>query len=212
MALCRLEKAPPEGDAIHRCTVWGGDFNLHSSPQLEHLCSTQTARLQVIICLSFDCYLEFNHLTVHICWSHFLPVVRPQSALILLQFNSVPQLCVTLCDSMDCSTSGFPIHRQLPELAQTHVHRVSDAIQPSRLLLSPSLPAFNLAQHQGLFQRVTSSHEVTKVLEFQLQLQYSGLISFRKNWLDLFAVQGTLKNLSNTTVQKHRFFGGQLSL
>ena len=171
MALCRLEKALPEADAIHRCTVWGGDFNLHSSPQLEHLCSTQTARLQVIICLSFDCYLEFNHLTVHICWSHFLPVVRPQSALILLQFNSVPQLCVTLCDSMDCSTSGFPIHRQLPELAQTHVHRVSDAIQPSRLLLSPSLPAFNLAQHQGLFQRVTSSHEVTKVLEFQLQHQ-----------------------------------------
>ena len=72
---------------------------------------------------------------------------------------------------MDCSTPGFPVHHQLPELAQTHVHRVGDAIQPSHLLLSPSPPAFNLFQNWGLFQGVSSSHQVTKVLEFQLQHQ-----------------------------------------
>ena len=71
---------------------------------------------------------------------------------------------------MDCSMPGFPIHHQLPDLAQTHV-RVSDAIQPSHPLLTPSPPAFNLSQHQGLFQRVSSLHQVAKVLEFQLQHQ-----------------------------------------
>ena len=69
---------------------------------------------------------------------------------------------------MDCSTPGFPVHHQLPELAQTHVHLVSDAIQPSHPLLSSSPPALNLAQHQGLFQGVSSLHQVAKVLEFQL--------------------------------------------
>ena len=72
---------------------------------------------------------------------------------------------------MDCSTSGLPVHRQLPELAQTHVHRVSDVIQPSHPLSSPSPPAFSLSQHQGLFQWVSSSHQVAKLLEFQLQHQ-----------------------------------------
>ena len=69
-----------------------------------------------------------------------------------IQFSSVTQSCSTLCDPMDCSTPGFPVHHHLPELAQTHVHRVSDAIQPSHPLSSPSLPAFNLSQHQGLFK------------------------------------------------------------
>ena len=105
---------------------------------------------------------------------------------------------VGLCDPMDCSTPRLPVHHQLPELAQTHVHRVSDAIQPSHSLSSPSPPAFNLFQYQGLFQWV-SSHQVAKVLEFQLQHQsfqwISGLISFRIDWFDLLAVQGTLKSL-----------------
>ena len=70
---------------------------------------------------------------------------------------------------MDCSTPGLPVHHQHPELTQTHVHRVSDAIQPSHPLLSTSPPAFNISQHQGLFQGVSSSHQVAKVLEFQLQ-------------------------------------------
>ena len=108
--------------------------------------------------------------------------------------------CLTLCDPMNCSIPGFPVHHQLPELTQTHVHRVGDATQPSHPLLSPSPPAFNLSQHQSLSQWVSSSHEVAKVLEFQLQHQsfqwiYIGLISFRKDWLDLLSVQGTLKSL-----------------
>ena len=85
-----------------------------------------------------------------------------------LQFSSVAQSCPTLCYPMDCSTSGFPVHHQLPELAQTHVHLVGDAIQPSHPLYSPSPPAFNLTQQQGLFKWVCSSHQVAKVLEFQL--------------------------------------------
>ena len=72
---------------------------------------------------------------------------------------------------MDCSTTGFPVHHQLPELAQTHLHQVGDAIQLSHLLLFPSPPAFNLSQNQGLFQRVSSLYQVAKVLEFQLQHQ-----------------------------------------
>ena len=101
---------------------------------------------------------------------------------------------------MDCSTPGLPVHHQLPELTQTHVHLVGDTIQPSHPLSSPSPPALNLSQHQGLFQWVSSSHQVAKVLEFQLQNigpsnEHSGLISFRMDWLDLLAVQGTLKSL-----------------
>ena len=88
------------------------------------------------------------------------------------QFNaSVPQLCLTLCNPMDCSTPDFLVHHQFLELDQTHVHWGSDAIQPSHPLLSPSPPAFNLSQHQGLFQWVSSSHQMVKVLEFQLQHQ-----------------------------------------
>ena len=85
------------------------------------------------------------------------------------QFSSVTQSCPTLCDPMDCSMPSLPVHHQLPELTQTHVHCVSDAIQPSHPLSSPSPPTFNLSQHQGLFQWVGSLHQVAKVLEFQLQ-------------------------------------------
>ena len=86
------------------------------------------------------------------------------------QFSSVTQSCLTLCDLMDCSTSGFPVHHQLPEFTQAHVNQVGDAIQPAHPLSSPS-PTFSLSQHQGLFQWVSSSHQVAKVLEFQLQHQ-----------------------------------------
>ena len=84
------------------------------------------------------------------------------------QFSSVTQLCPTLCDPMNLSTRGLPVHHQLPEFTQTHVHRVSDAIQPSHPLSSSSPPAPNPSQHQSLFQWVNSSHEVAKGLEFQL--------------------------------------------
>ena len=116
-------------------------------------------------------------------------------------FSSVTQLCPTLCNPMDWSTPGYSVHHQLLELAQTH--RVGDAIQPSHPLSSPSPPTFNLSQHQGLFQWVSSLHQVAKVLKFEVlkdysfspSNEYSGLISFRTDWLDLLAVQGTLKSL-----------------
>ena len=85
--------------------------------------------------------------------------------------GSVAPLCLTLCDPMDCSTPGFPVHHQLPELSQTHARRVSDAVQPSHPLSSPSPPTLNHSQHQGLFQGVSSSHQVARVWEFQLQHQ-----------------------------------------
>ena len=88
-----------------------------------------------------------------------------------VQFSSVAQLCLTLFDPMNHSTRGLPVHHQLLEFTQTHVHRVGDAIQPSHSLSSPSLPAPNPSQHQGLFQWVNSSHEVAKVLELQPQHQ-----------------------------------------
>ena len=84
-------------------------------------------------------------------------------------FSSVDQLYPTLCDSMNHSTPGLPVHHQLLESTQTHVHEVSDAIQPSHPLSTPSPPAPNLSQHQGLFKRVSSSHQVAKGLAFQLQ-------------------------------------------
>ena len=88
-----------------------------------------------------------------------------------VQFSSVTQSCPILCDPMNRSTPGLPVHHQLPEFTQTHVHRVSDAIQPSHPLSSPSPPVPHPSQHQGLFQCVNSSYEVAKVLEFQLQHQ-----------------------------------------
>ena len=83
-------------------------------------------------------------------------------------FSSVTHSCPTLCNPMDCSTPGFHVHHQLLELTQTQLHRISDAIQPSHPLSSPSPPSFNLSQHQSLFQWVSSLHQVAKVLEFQL--------------------------------------------
>ena len=88
-----------------------------------------------------------------------------------VQFSSVTQSCPILCDPMNCSMPGLPDYHQLPDFTQTHVHRVGDAIQPSHHLSATSPPALNLPQHQGLFKWVSSSHQVAKVLEFQLQHQ-----------------------------------------
>ena len=136
-------------------------------------------------------------------------------ALESIQFSSVQfsQSCPTLCDPMNGSTSGLPVHQQFPEFTQTHVHWVGDAIQPSHPPSSPSPPAFNLSQNQSLFKWVSSLHQVAKVLEFQLQhsmntqdwspLEWTGWISFQS--------KGLSRVFSNTTVQKHQFFGAQLS-
>ena len=99
------------------------------------------------------------------CWFLVLANIQCGSQ---FSFSSVAQSCPTLCDPMNRSTPGLPVHHQLLEFTQTHVHQVRDAIQPSHPLLSPSLPAPNPSQHQSLFQWVNSSHDVAKVLEFQL--------------------------------------------
>ena len=98
-------------------------------------------------------------------------IIIVYDVLIELQFSSVTQSCLTLCDPMNRSTPGLPVHHQLSEFTQTHVHRVSDAIQSSHPLSSASPPALNLSQHQGLFKWVSSLHQLAKVLEFQLQHQ-----------------------------------------
>ena len=114
---------------------------------------------------------------------------------VIFHFSSVAQSCPTLCDPMKCSTPRLPVHHQLPESTQTHIHRVGDAIQPSHPLPSASPPVPNPSEHQSLFQCVNSSHQVAKVLVIQLQHQYfqkhPELISFKMDWLDLLAVQGT---------------------
>ena len=110
------------------------------------------------------------------------------------RFCLVTQSCPTLCNSMHCSTPGFPLHHHLPELAQTHIHRVGDAIQPSCPLSFPS-PAFYLSQHQGLSLRVTFSHQVAKALELQLQHQPFQCMCpvIRKLGSSIFSVSQILK-------------------
>ena len=134
---------------------------------------------------------------------------------------SVAQSYPILCDPMVCSTPGLPVHHQLPEFTQTHLHWVSDVIQPPHPLSSPSPPALNLSQHQGLFQWVSSSHQVANYWSFSFNIspsnEHPGLISFRMDWLDLLPVQGTLKSLlqhhsSKASILQHSaFFIVQLS-
>ena len=133
-----------------------------------------------------------------------------------LMFSSVAQSCLNHCNPMNRSIPGLPVHHQLLEFTQTHVRRVGDAIQPSHPLSSPSPPAFNLSQDQGLFQWVSSSHQVATVLEFQFQYQSFQWI-FRTDFLSDGLVGSpccprTLRVFFNTTVQKHQFFSIQLSL
>ena len=130
--------------------------------------------------------------------------LRTRSLYLLAQFSSAQSLksCPTLCNPMDRSTPGLPVHHQLPEFTQTHVHWVGDAIQSSHPLSSPSPPALNLSQHQCLFKWVSSSHQVntftSRYWSFRFSIspsnEHPGLISFRMDWLDLLAVQGTLKS------------------
>ena len=133
-----------------------------------------------------------------------------------VQFSSVAQSCPTLCNPMDCSMPGFLVHHQLPELSQTHVHWVGDAIQPSFPLSFPSPPAFSLPQYQGLFKWVSSSHQLAKVLELQLQHQSFHWTprTISLGWTGWISLQskGLSRVFSNTTVQKHQFFSAQLSL
>ena len=140
--------------------------------------------------------------------------------IVSIYFSSVAQSCPTLCDPMSHSTPGLPVHHQLLEFTPTHVRWVSDAIQPSHPLLSPSPPALNLSQHQGLFRWVSSSHQVAKVL---VSASTSVLPVNTQDWsplgdgLDLLLVQGTLKSLLQhhsseaSILQRSAFFIVQLS-
>ena len=142
-------------------------------------------------------------------------VIKRKEHTILFQFSSASQSCPTLCDPMNYSTPGFPVHHQLSEPAQTHVHHVGDAIQLSHLLSSLSPPAFNLSQHEGFFQWVGSLHQMAKevsasasVLPVNTQdwspLGWTGWISLQS--------KGLSRVFSNTTVQKHQFFSTRVSL
>ena len=124
-----------------------------------------------------------------------------------VQFSSVAQSCPTFWDPVNCSMPGLPVHKQLPEFTQIHIHRVSDAIQPSHLLSSPSPPAPNPSQHQSLFQWVNSSHEYWS-FSFSIipSKEHPGLISFTMDWLDLLAVQGTVKSLFHHHSSKASIF------
>ena len=138
-------------------------LSLEGAEPCWHLYSTQwawsTSGLQECERIHFCCFKSLS-------WWHFL-IVTFRS----FQFSSVAQSCLTLCNPMNCSTPDLPVHHQLPEFTQTHIHWVDDAIQPSHSLSPPSPPAPNPSQHQSLFQWVNSSHEVAKVLELQLQHQ-----------------------------------------
>ena len=131
-----------------------------------------------------------------------------------VQFSSVAQSCLTLCEPMNRSMPGLPVHHHLPEFTQIHVHQVGDAIQPSHPLSSPSPPP--IPPSIGVFSNESTLRmRWPNYWSFSFSIipskEHPGLISFRMDWLDLLAVQGTLKVFSNTTVQKHQFFGSQLS-
>ena len=138
-----------------------------------------------------------------------------------VQFTSVAQSCLTLCDPMNRSTPGLPVHHRLPEFTQTHVHQVSDAIKPSHPPSSPSPPALNLSQHRVFSSESALRIRWPKYWSFSFNIsptnEHPGLISFRMDWLDLLAVQGTLKSLlqhhsSKASILRHSvFFIVQLS-
>ena len=147
----------------------------------ECVCVCVSVSVSVCICIQLVAHLE-GMLTVSIMCGKcylipkniyfcFMITPKPLTVFSSVQFSSVTESCLTLCDPMNRSTPGLPVHHQLTEFTQTHVHQVSDAIQPSHPLSSPSPPDPNPSQHQVLFQWVNCSHEVAKVLEFQLQYQ-----------------------------------------
>ena len=152
-----------------------------------------------------------------------LQVLKDDAVKVLhsVQFSSVTQTCLTLCDPMNCSTPGLPVHHQCPESTQTLVHWVGEAIQPSHPLSSPSPPALNLSQHQGLSTELARHIRWPKYWSFSFNIspsnKHPGLMSFRMDWLDLLAVQGTLKSLlqyhsSKASILQHSaFFIVQLS-
>ena len=145
--------------------------------------------------------------------TYIIPKLNPFVSVSSVQFSSLAQSCQTLCNPMDCSTPGLPAHRQLPEFTETHAHWVSDVIQPFHPLSSPSPPALNISQHQGLFKWVI---RWPKYWSFSFSIspsnEYSGWFPLGWTvWISLLS-KGLSRVFSNTTVQKHQFFSTQHSL
>ena len=134
-----------------------------------------------------------------LCVSFHLLFILTFILIIIIQFSSVAQSFLTVCDLMDYSTPGFPVHHQLPEFTQTLVPWVGDASQQPYPLSCPFSPTFSLSQHQGLFRWINLHVRWSEYWSFSFSIsppkEYSGLISFRMDWLNLLAVQGTLKSL-----------------
>ena len=174
-------------------------------PRLDH----------VFLLIKFSKDSENMVMIIQNCWNHkrlnYCTWLNP------VQTFNICKSCLTLHNPMNCSTPGLPVHHQLQKFTQTHVHWLSDAIQPSHPLSSPSPPAPNPSQHQGLFQRVNCSHEVAKVLGVSastsvLPMKSQGWSPLEwTGWISLQS-KGLSRVFSNTTVQKHQFFGAQLSL
>jgi len=195
----KFEQAPGVGDwqgSLVCCSRWG------------HKELDTTEWLNWTIIGAFTKSWSFCSCNIRGHWS--------QITLTNIVFSSVAQLCLTLCDPMNQSMPGFPVHHQLPESTQTRVHRVSDAIQTSHLLLSPSPPALSLSQHQVYSNESALHIRWPKYWSCSFNIsptnEYPGLISFRMDWLDLLAVQGTLKSLLQHHSSKASFFSAQLSL
>ena len=176
------------------------------------------SELNVIYLPSLQCYSSLC-LSRFLIWSFMLSYtfVLLSTVLWLLFVRSVAQ-CPSLCNHMDCIKPGFPVHHQLPELAQTHVHWLGDAIQPSHPLSSPSPPAFNLSSIRVFSSELVHRIRRPKYCSFSINPsnEYLGLISFRMDWLDLLAVQGTLQSLlqhhsSKASILCSAFFLVQLS-
>ena len=166
---------------------------------MKSLCSHSffiTKKIQRLPYVPFTSYKSFLHIISPSDSSVQYNIFRISLS---VQFSSVAQSCLSLCDPMNRSKPGLPVHHLLQESTQTHVHQVGDAFRPSDPLSSPSPLALNLSQHQGLFKWVSSLHQVARVLEFQLQhqsLQWTPMTDLLKmNWLDFLSVQGTLKSL-----------------
>ena len=183
----------------------------------------------LVLCQELDIEIKNNSFQVHrlkkflvlqslLLWSRVLVyfyVLGISLSFSSVQFSSVTQSCPTLCDPMNRSTPGLPVHHHLPVFTQTHIHRVSGAIQPSHPLSSPSPPAPNPSQHQSLFQWVNSLHEVAKtgasaLASFLPKKSQGWSPSEWNGWISLQS-KGLSRVFSNTTVQKHQFFSAQLS-
>ena len=138
------------------------------------------------------------------CQKHITYTLPPGSCCCL-----VAQLCLTLCDPMNCSTPGFPVPHHLPELAQPHVHCIGDAVRPSHPLMPSSPSALNLSQHQGLLQWIVCSHQMTKYWSFRLSIrpssEYSGLFSLKIDWSP--CCPRDFQESSGTTVRRHQLLG-----